>query len=836
MLLIFRNETKNWSLHSNNDFTKYLSMKKMYLKTALTICVILMCLNAKAELTITPREGKPGKLIKLSIKSNNGPITRDSTCFKTNSDCNYIGNYLYYGYSPEVMNQKLGIQNFVLVTPDSAEFFVKLPTNSQSYYLSTFNNYGFLGTFRVGDPYKRFTITPNSGYSGQELKVTITGDNTNIGQGNTCDNDTNCSAIGPLFYFSSGSTTVDGSFPIKSYKQIDEKNAELTIELPAINSSYYYLNTLNQPVYSNYTSGAFSSTRFDILPQYFEIIAPNLYEYNTYRIKLKGLYTKIGKGSECGSDPKCKIISDTLTYTANSINPTVNILGNIILQNYVQIDEYNAEATITLPKSGNYLLRSKSGLTGRINVISPSYTISPMTVKANTSSRLVISSKGIKIGNTDECKNNPINCKPIGNSILFAFSGSSTLSIKEIPIEQLEIIDDNNIAINATFPQEGNYNNLITSTGLNLGYVRAVPPSFDVLAPTTWQENVPMTVTITGNLTNIGKGTLCANDPNCTEIGDSIYFSNSSYFKTIVGQQKITSYQQINDTTIVITFLAPSKGNYYLANGKGIISNNLIMTEASTAQMYGSSTLCKLSKVDAYISFTGNPPWDIKYTNGAEIFELRDIKEKQITLTFNPTKNTSYQLVEVSNPHGLASLSGSANFTVNTDTAASASLSRIDSASSNEFLKLRIDLKGKSPWHVYFNGGGVDSLINIYNNPYIFTLRPIAYTTYKVSNVYDASNCGFGLSTGSVVYAPGDIITRLDTEKESASVNVFPNPTSGILNLEGSTDATLFSLLGDEILNTGNNKLDLTSLPSGLYFLRVKDLRSQIKLFKIIKE
>ena len=64
---------------------------------------------------------------------------------------------------------------------------------------------------------------------------------------------------------------------------------------------------------------------------------------------------------------------------------------------------------------------------------------------------------------------------------------------------------------------------------------------------------------------------------------------------------------------------------------------------------------------------------------------------------------------------------------------------------------------------------------------------------------------------------------------------VFPNPTTGNIYLSKNTNIVLTDLLGNLFLEQKNtNQLDISTLPSGMYFLRVGDNLKQT--FKIIKE
>lgn len=72
----------------------------------------------------------------------------------------------------------------------------------------------------------------------------------------------------------------------------------------------------------------------------------------------------------------------------------------------------------------------------------------------------------------------------------------------------------------------------------------------------------------------------------------------------------------------------------------------------------------------------------------------------------------------------------------------------------------------------------------------------------------------------------------------SALVNVYPNPTTGILhvtNISGKTTVEVINALGTvvqkRVITTSDNTLDISSLNAGVYFVRVEN-----QLFRIIKK
>lgn len=69
---------------------------------------------------------------------------------------------------------------------------------------------------------------------------------------------------------------------------------------------------------------------------------------------------------------------------------------------------------------------------------------------------------------------------------------------------------------------------------------------------------------------------------------------------------------------------------------------------------------------------------------------------------------------------------------------------------------------------------------------------------------------------------------------------VYPVPTDGILNVSSSEniqEIRIFNLLGEFILqNTGENRIDLTGISSGIYFVDILDVKGNQEVRTILKE
>ena len=86
-----------------------------------------------------------------------------------------------------------------------------------------------------------------------------------------------------------------------------------------------------------------------------------------------------------------------------------------------------------------------------------------------------------------------------------------------------------------------------------------------------------------------------------------------------------------------------------------------------------------------------------------------------------------------------------------------------------------------------------------------------------------------------------DPISVIDSHIENSKVEIYPNPTSGHINIQSDDDfqeieVTVFNLLGEKILSLRNQRIiDLNSIPLGTYFLIIEtvDFKETHKIIKL---
>lgn len=80
-------------------------------------------------------------------------------------------------------------------------------------------------------------------------------------------------------------------------------------------------------------------------------------------------------------------------------------------------------------------------------------------------------------------------------------------------------------------------------------------------------------------------------------------------------------------------------------------------------------------------------------------------------------------------------------------------------------------------------------------------------------------------------------VTSVNEENYKNSINIYPNPTSNIVNvdMQNISEIRVFNALGNEMLITSNSSIDISSLPKGLYFLKIIDIHGKQYLEKFVK-
>lgn len=157
----------------------------------------------------------------------------------------------------------------------------------------------------------------------------------------------------------------------------------------------------------------------------------------------------------------------------------------------------------------------------------------------------------------------------------------------------------------------------------------------------------------------------------------------------------------------------------------------------------------------------------------------------------------------------------------------------------------------------YFNEGNIDTLLyssriieNIGDVFYMFNYTP-AWAMTCDGNFSKGLRCyedtilglyetGLADSCDYRHYYTDDIEETIKTNK---LVKLFPNPTTGLINIQTiGSDLTINSLIitnlfgASESVNYNHGQLNLNHLPNGIYFIRIELIDGQIIYKKVIKK
>ncbi|HIA37679.1 MAG TPA: T9SS type A sorting domain-containing protein, partial [Flavobacteriales bacterium] len=74
-------------------------------------------------------------------------------------------------------------------------------------------------------------------------------------------------------------------------------------------------------------------------------------------------------------------------------------------------------------------------------------------------------------------------------------------------------------------------------------------------------------------------------------------------------------------------------------------------------------------------------------------------------------------------------------------------------------------------------------------------------------------------------------------ENKTNAIHILPNPTTGILTIEGAEGiASIYDIYGRMVLSANTNALDISKAATGIYFVRVLDEQGKMFVAKVLKE
>lgn len=120
--------------------------------------------------------------------------------------------------------------------------------------------------------------------------------------------------------------------------------------------------------------------------------------------------------------------------------------------------------------------------------------------------------------------------------------------------------------------------------------------------------------------------------------------------------------------------------------------------------------------------------------------------------------------------------------------------------------------------------------------------------SYSIGQTFCSANAGTIGQINEGVQQPYEIYDVTDVQSAVygvVSLSAFPNPTSDFLTLRIESDdiegfdCAMYDISGKEILQkritSSETNLDMNSLPSATYFVRVTKQNREVKTFKIVK-
>ncbi len=313
--------------------------------------------SLKKYFTISPDTGTAGNSLTVTITGNDVNLGYNGSCSGT-TNCTDLGNYFYFTSGTSTFTVPF---NYVsLLDSNHADVNITIPSYIDGQWtLSTTTRLASTNYLTVApQPQKSFNISPAVGEEGDELLVTITGNNTALGYQGSCSTG-NCTDIGYyLYYFTQGSSTVSGVLYFNSVNILDANHVQVSVTLPQ--AGYYYVQLSNlyttdmltvnpSSIISGTLSGskAICKDEFADMPVALRGKAPWTIVYSNKKVK-----TKI---TNIMSSPYIISVSPSATETYTLLEVT---------DGWGRVGTVEGSATITVKKGANAtatLSRSNTG-------------------------------------------------------------------------------------------------------------------------------------------------------------------------------------------------------------------------------------------------------------------------------------------------------------------------------------------------------------------------------------------------------------------------------------------------------------------------------------------
>ncbi|MGJ8548394.1 T9SS type A sorting domain-containing protein [Winogradskyella wichelsiae] len=302
----------------------------------------------------------------------------------------------------------------------------------------------------------------------------------------------------------------------------------------------------------------------------------------------------------------------------------------------------------------------------------------------------------------------------------------------------------------------------------------------------------------------------------------------TQHFLTINGELIINGYLY-SRTTLTINNTSINNG-IHLSNSVikiyGVYTNKGTLTLSSISNIYPDGVLNNegaLTSFNLYNNGTLNNTGT--YTNNLNLFGDNNIHISDFT--------NNHNLI----PGGNSYIIGTYNFDANLSLADNSILiTEIESATEVDLVNVN---------ETATIGGKLEVTLLEDYDPAIGTTYTILQANAITGTFSDIEYPDLGTdkefsityNTDNIVLEVVDSTLSIDSDNELSSVSIYPNPTSGILNINNTntiSQIAIYSVLGQKIktltLSIGNNSIDISHLKKGVYMLLIDK-----NLYKLIK-
>ena len=229
-----------------------------------------------------------------------------------------------------------------------------------------------------------------------------------------------------------------------------------------------------------------------------------------------------------------------------------------------------------------------------------------------------------------------------------------------------------------------------------------------------------------------------------------------------------------------------------------------------TASISGTQSVCSGSTVQLTVNMTGNSPWDMTYSDGANLTTVTGLNSSPYLINITPGGSATYSVSSVSNLCSGTVTGSPAVITLNTPP--SATISGSGSICSGNTATLTVTLLSSAmPYDfTYSDGSGNTTMTGITSSPYLIQLTPTATTTYALTSVSDAGQC------------PGNVLG-------SAVISVTPSPQAALAGDQticaGSVASLSLNLSGSApwnvVYTNGTSNITLNGITSNTFLISV---------------